>query len=124
MTPRPYSRREFVTITSTAGALGLLACASSDSEAPADGRGSGPSSSVLAHAGEGESGPPPPIDGGFTLVVVPDSQNYVWKRPELYTLQTGWIAANVERYRMMYLLHVGDITQVSVVGLGIEQPMP
>ncbi|MCB1121729.1 MAG: metallophosphoesterase [Verrucomicrobiae bacterium] len=55
--------------------------------------------------------PPSPVEGGFTLVVVPDSQIYVWKRPELYTLQTGWIAANVDRYNMVQLLHVGDITQ-------------
>jgi hypothetical protein len=55
--------------------------------------------------------PPPPVEGGFTLVVVPDSQKYVWKRPELYTLQTGWIAANVARYQMVRLLHVGDVTQ-------------
>lgn len=54
---------------------------------------------------------PSPVDGGFTLVVVPDTQNYVWHRPELYTLQTGWIAANVERYRVAHVLHVGDITQ-------------
>jgi hypothetical protein len=57
------------------------------------------------------AGPPEPVEGGFTLVVVPDSQIYTWKRPELYTLQTGWIAANVERYNLVRLLHVGDITQ-------------
>lgn len=55
--------------------------------------------------------PPAPVAGGFTLVVVPDSQKYVWKRPELYTLQAGWIAANIERYNFVRLLHVGDITQ-------------
>lgn len=55
--------------------------------------------------------PPPPVEGGFTLVVLPDTQKYVWQRPELYTLQTGWIAANVQRYNIVRLLHVGDITQ-------------
>jgi len=58
-----------------------------------------------------QAGPPPPIAGGFTLVVIPDSQNYVWKRPELYTLQSGWIAANIHRYAIAHVLHVGDITQ-------------
>lgn len=55
--------------------------------------------------------PPEPVPGGFTFVVIPDSQKYVWQRPELYTLQTGWIAANVARYNLACLLHVGDITQ-------------
>jgi 3',5'-cyclic AMP phosphodiesterase CpdA len=58
-----------------------------------------------------EAAPPEPVEGGFSLVVIPDSQNYVWKRPELYTLQTGWIAANVARYRIQHVLHVGDVTQ-------------
>ncbi len=55
--------------------------------------------------------PPDPVEGGFTLVVVPDSQKYVWQRPELYTLQTGWIAANLQRYNVARVLHVGDVTQ-------------
>ncbi|HRE79688.1 MAG TPA: hypothetical protein PLN52_01510, partial [Opitutaceae bacterium] len=55
--------------------------------------------------------PPEPVPGGYTFVVVPDSQKYVWKRPELYTLQTGWIAANVAKYNVVRLLHVGDVTQ-------------
>jgi hypothetical protein len=55
--------------------------------------------------------PPPPVEGGFTIAVIPDSQNYVWKRPELYTLQAGWIAANIERYNLVRVLHVGDVTQ-------------
>jgi hypothetical protein len=58
-----------------------------------------------------QSAPPAPAEGGFTLVVVPDTQNYTWKRPELYALQAGWIAANTQRYNIAYVLHVGDITQ-------------
>ncbi len=57
------------------------------------------------------SQPPSPVEGGFALVVLPDSQLYVEKRPELYTLQTGWIAANAQRYNIKRVLHVGDITQ-------------
>ncbi len=68
--------------------------------------------SVLLCAGVfSQAAPPEPLPGGFTLVVVPDSQKYVWQRPELYTLQTGWIAANARRYKVAYVLHVGDITQ-------------
>jgi hypothetical protein len=58
-----------------------------------------------------QSAPPAPAEGGFTLVVVPDTQKYTWKRPELYALQAGWIAANVQRYNIAHVLHVGDITQ-------------
>ena len=58
-----------------------------------------------------QSAPPAPAEGGFTLVVVPDTQKYTWKRPELYALQAGWIAANIQRYNIAYVLHVGDITQ-------------
>lgn len=67
--------------------------------------------SLLAHAGALWAVPPEPVDGGVTFVVVPDSQKYVWKRPELYTLQTGWVAANVAKYNLVRLLHVGDVTQ-------------
>lgn len=66
---------------------------------------------VLAATSLLRAAPPEPVDGGFSLVVIPDSQHYTWKRPELYTLQTGWIAANVERYHVSRVLHVGDITQ-------------
>jgi predicted phosphodiesterase len=59
--------------------------------------------------------PPPPIDGGFSLVVIPDSQHYTWKRPDLYELQTRWIASNAAPYHIVRLLHVGDITQHNTV---------
>lgn len=66
---------------------------------------------VLAAVSPLPAAAPAPVPGGFTLVVMPDSQKYVDKRPEIYTLQTGWLAANVERYNLVRLLHVGDITQ-------------
>lgn len=56
--------------------------------------------------------PPAPVDkGGFTLAVIPDSQHYTWKNPEIYEQQTRWIAANIEKHNIVFLLHVGDITQ-------------
>lgn len=54
--------------------------------------------------------PPAPIDGGFTLAVLPDTQFYALKYPEIYDAQTKWIAENVKRYHIAYVLHVGDIT--------------
>ncbi|NJO12411.1 MAG: hypothetical protein HC872_01865, partial [Gammaproteobacteria bacterium] len=66
---------------------------------------------ALSAATAAHAAPPSPVEGGFALVVVPDTQNYTWKRPELYTLQAGWIAANIQRYNIAHVLHVGDITQ-------------
>lgn len=66
---------------------------------------------LLAFAVALRAAPPEPVKGGVTFVVVPDSQKYVWNRPELYTLQTGWIAANIGKYNLVRLLHVGDVTQ-------------
>jgi 3',5'-cyclic AMP phosphodiesterase CpdA len=54
---------------------------------------------------------PPPFEGGFTLAVLPDTQIYAWKYPEIYTAQTRWIADNVKTYNITYVLHVGDVTQ-------------
>jgi hypothetical protein len=54
---------------------------------------------------------PPPIAGGFTLAVLPDTQNYAEKFPATYEAQTRWIADNVQRYGVAYVLHVGDVTQ-------------
>jgi len=54
---------------------------------------------------------PAPVPGGFTLVVLPDTQIYTWKHPDTYPAQTKWIADNAKRYNTAYVLHVGDITQ-------------
>lgn len=54
--------------------------------------------------------PPPPIAGGFTLAVLPDTQFYALRFPETYDAQTKWIAENTKRYNIAYVLHVGDIT--------------
>lgn len=60
--------------------------------------------------------PPEPVpEGGFSMVVIPDPQKYVRSRPELYTMQTGWVAANVKSQRLAMLLHVGDITQHNTI---------
>lgn len=53
---------------------------------------------------------PAPIKGGFTLVVLPDTQLYAEKFPETYHAQTQWVADNAKRYNIVYALHVGDIT--------------
>jgi hypothetical protein len=57
----------------------------------------------------------PPVDGAFTVVLLPDTQNYAdHNQPNLniyYRIQTEWIAANVAKHNIKYVLHLGDITQ-------------
>jgi hypothetical protein len=51
--------------------------------------------------------------GSWTLVLLPDTQNYSQDYPGLYTLQTHWIAKNKEKLNIRYVLHLGDITNES-----------
>lgn len=55
--------------------------------------------------------PAPVADDGFSLVVLPDTQNYAWKYPQIYHDQTKWIADNVASHKIPIVLHVGDVTQ-------------
>lgn len=43
-------------------------------------------------------------------MVLPDTQFYALNYPKTYDAQTRWIAENVKRYNVAYVLHVGDIT--------------
>jgi len=54
--------------------------------------------------------PPLPEEGAFTLVALPDTQNYSEKFPENFMAQTHWIAAQREKRRIAGVLHLGDIT--------------
>jgi 3',5'-cyclic AMP phosphodiesterase CpdA len=48
-------------------------------------------------------------DGSFMLAVLPDTQYYSLSWPGIYTAQTAWIAANAQRRRIAYAVHLGDI---------------
>ena len=48
--------------------------------------------------------------GSWTLVLLPDTQNYSEQFPGLFTLQTHWIAKNKDKYNIRYVLGLGDIT--------------
>jgi len=50
-------------------------------------------------------------DGEFSVVVLPDTQIYAWKYPELFHAQTRWVAENREKYDIEYVLHVGDVVE-------------
>lgn len=59
--------------------------------------------------------PPGTASSFFTLVALPDTQVYADHYPELFHAQTRWIADNVERYNIEYVLHLGDITNNNAV---------
>ena len=50
-------------------------------------------------------------DEAFSVVVLPDTQIYAWKYPEIFDAQTRWIADNLKRYNIRYVLHVGDLVE-------------
>lgn len=47
----------------------------------------------------------------FTLVMLPDTQRYSEKRPDLFFAQTEWIKQNREAQRIVFVTHVGDLVQ-------------
>src|SRR5690606_16491313 len=54
---------------------------------------------------------PPEIgEGSFSIVVLPDTQNYRGRNAENFGKQTDWIVANREKYNIACVLHLGDIT--------------
>jgi hypothetical protein len=50
-------------------------------------------------------------DEDFTIVVLPDTQIYAWKYPELFHAQTRWIAENRKKRNIEYVFHVGDVVE-------------
>jgi hypothetical protein len=50
------------------------------------------------------------VPGSWSLVLLPDTQKYSLLHPEVFTLQTQWIAKNKDKYDIRYVLHLGDIT--------------
>jgi hypothetical protein len=47
----------------------------------------------------------------FTIVTLPDTQNYSEKYPALFTAQTQWIVNNRDALDIAYVAHLGDIVQ-------------
>ncbi len=96
----PLSRRSF--LQASASSLLLPAWMSlSPSRAFA-----GPYDDAVLIDGE----PPLPEAGGFTIAVLPDTQNYSERFPENYLAQTRWIVENREARNIACVLHLGDIT--------------
>lgn len=47
----------------------------------------------------------------FSVVVLPDTQNYAEKFPDTYMAQTHWIRDNVQKENIKFVMHLGDIVQ-------------
>lgn len=45
----------------------------------------------------------------FTVVALPDTQNYSESYPEIFASQTNWIAANVAPLGIVFVTHLGDV---------------
>lgn len=58
-------------------------------------------------------GAPAPIEGGFTIVVIPDTQFYAQKYPDIFHKQIQWVADNLQRYNVPFVLQLGDITETA-----------
>jgi len=52
----------------------------------------------------------PFVPGSWTLVVLPDTQNYSTFYPGMFNLQTQWIVDNKDSHNITYVLQLGDIT--------------
>jgi len=49
-------------------------------------------------------------EGSWTFVVLPDTQYYSQKYPEVFERQTQWIAAHKDSHKILFVAHEGDIT--------------
>ena len=54
--------------------------------------------------------PPPFVEGSFTLVVLPDTQNYAESFPDLLEQQTRWIAEHRTDRNIAFVITLGDLT--------------
>ena len=49
----------------------------------------------------------------FSVVLLPDTQNYAEKYPETYVNQTLWIRKQLKEDNIKFAVHLGDIVQTS-----------
>jgi hypothetical protein len=66
--------------------------------------------------------PPPPPSDGFTIVALPDTQNYtkVQKNFDYFLAQTEWIKNNKTLYAIVFVTHEGDLIDG---GVGTNDPV-
>ncbi|MFP6648968.1 MAG: hypothetical protein VB817_05885, partial [Pirellulaceae bacterium] len=49
----------------------------------------------------------------FSVILLPDTQNYAEKYPETYVNQTLWIRKQLKTDNIKFAVHLGDIVQTS-----------
>lgn len=49
----------------------------------------------------------------FSIVLLPDTQNYAEKYPDTYVAQTMWIREHLKDENIKFVIHLGDIVQTS-----------
>lgn len=94
------NRREF--LAAMAAGLGLAGCMQTVKT------GQAPVTTPAASAVE--QPPLPFVPGSWTLVILPDTQNYSTYYPGMLHLQTQWVVDNKEKYNIAYMLQNGDVT--------------
>ena len=50
-----------------------------------------------------------PATESFTIIVLPDTQFYSHRSPDMFTSQTQWIVDNEDELNIVFVTHVGDI---------------
>ncbi len=64
---------------------------------------------------ETAAGPPQAADGAWSFVVLPDTQKYAARYPQIFASQTRWIADNADTMGIRFAVHVGDIVDVNTI---------
>jgi hypothetical protein len=49
----------------------------------------------------------------FTIIALPDTQNYSTSYPDIFTSQTQWIADNMAAENIVFVTHLGDVVNSS-----------
>ncbi len=57
---------------------------------------------------------PPAPPGTFSIVAFPDTQAYSAGQPEVFYAETQWVVDNVERQRIAFVTHLGDVVDRDV----------
>ncbi len=58
---------------------------------------------------------PAQSDGDFSIILLPDTQNYSEKFPQSYVSQTKWIKKQQKAMNIRFVIHLGDIVQSPTV---------
>ena len=66
---------------------------------------------LLTGCGENSGAPPlVPETGEFVIGVLPDTQIYAARCPEVFEAQTAWLAENADALSLRFVIHLGDLT--------------